>query len=140
MTDPSNALQSFQQIFLAGGMALQPGVLDSDLYLHVDDADGVTRFTYVKLEGKTVTAFVIFAPCAPIEGKPCFAIGYAVPEAYQNQGRAKKAVRAALAEMQRGLGRVWPVFYVEAIVGAENKPSQRVAELAISDLERDKGE
>jgi hypothetical protein len=104
MTDPLNALQSFQQVFLTGGMELQPGALDSDLYLNLDDADGVTRFTYVKLQGKTVTAFVIFGACAPIEGRPCFAIGYAVPEAYRNQGRAKEAVRAALAEMQRSAG------------------------------------
>jgi hypothetical protein len=133
MTDPSHALQSFQQVFLTGGMELRPGVLDSKLYLHVDDADGLTRFTYVRLEGQTITAFVLFTPCAPIEGRPCFAIGYAVPEAYRNQGRAKEAVGAALAEMRRGFGRVWPLFYVEAIVGIDNKPSQRVAEQAISD-------
>jgi hypothetical protein len=36
--------------------------------------------------------------------------------------------------MQHGLGRIGQsVFYVEAIVGADNKPSQPVAEQVISD-------
>lgn len=86
------------------------------------------------MEGKTVTAFVELGLCEPIEGTPCLAIGYAVPEAYRNQGRAKEAIKAALAEMKHGLGRhVNKPLYVEAIVGADNKPSQRVAEQVISD-------
>jgi RimJ/RimL family protein N-acetyltransferase len=83
----------------------------------------------VRLEDTTVTAFVEFASCEAIEGTPCFAIGYAVPEAHRNKGRAKNAIRAAISELQNGLGRIGlSVFYVGAIVGADNKPSQRVAE------------
>jgi hypothetical protein len=130
MTDPSDALRSFQQLFLTNGVKLRPGTLDSKLFLHVDEEDG--RFTYVRLDGQTVTAFVVFALSTPIEGTPCFAIGYAVPEAYRNQGRGKDAVGAALAEMQHGFGRIWPLFYVEAIVGTDNEPSKRIAEKAIS--------
>jgi RimJ/RimL family protein N-acetyltransferase len=129
MTDPLNALQSFQQALL-GGIQLQRGELDKDLYVYVDEPDGQRRFTYVRLEGRTVTAFVIFGVCEPIDDIPCCAIGYAVPEAYRNQGRAKEAVRAALSEI-RHLHR--HPFYVEAIVGADNKPSQRVAEQVISE-------
>jgi hypothetical protein len=134
MTDPSNALQSFQQAVLRGEMQLQRGALDPDLYLYVDNPNGETRFTYVRLEGSTVTALVSFALCDPIEGTPCFGIGYAVPEAYRNQGRAKEAISAGISEMQHGFGRHGrSVFYVEAIVGADNKSSQRVAEQVISD-------
>lgn len=134
MTDPSQALQSFQQALLHGGIQVQPGVLDRNIYVHFDRPNGGSRFTYVRLEGTTVTAFVEFASCEAIEGSPCFGIGYAVPEAFRNQGRAKDAIRAALSEMQQGLGRIGlSVFYVEAIVGADNKPSQRVAEQVVSD-------
>ena len=137
MTDPSNALQSFQQALLNGEIQLKQlkrGVLDKNLYVYADKPNGESRLTYARLEGRTVTAFVVVASCEPIEGKPCFNIGYAVPEAYRNQGRAKEAVRAAIAEMQQGFGRVgYSVIYVEAIVGADNKPSQRVAEQVISD-------
>src|ERR1700739_87985 len=38
-----------------------PGRLDKNLYSFVDEVDGTTRFTLVRLEGKTVTAFVVFA-------------------------------------------------------------------------------
>jgi len=134
MTDPTNALQSFQQALLRGGIQLQPGVLDRDIYVYFDRPKGGSRFTYVRLEDTTVTAFVEFASCEAIEGTPCFAIGYAVREAHRNQGRAKNAIRAAISELQNGLGRIGlSVFYVEAIVGADNKPSQRVAEQVISD-------
>jgi RimJ/RimL family protein N-acetyltransferase len=81
-----------------------------------------------------VTAFVVFALVQPIEGKHCFALGYAVPEAYRNQGRAKEVVTVAIAELQHGLGRAGiSPFYVEAIVGADNMASRRVAEQVISD-------
>jgi hypothetical protein len=134
MTDPSTAMQSFQQELLRHKPKLRRGELDKDLYVYVDAPHGEPRFTYVRLEGKIVTAFVELASVAPIEGTTCVALGYAVPEAYRRQGRAKEAVKAALAEMQNGLSRNGiSVFYVEAIVGADNKASQRVAEQVISD-------
>lgn len=134
MTDPSNALQSFQQALLHGKIQPQPGVLDKNIYVYVDHPNEGTRLTYVRLEGTTVTAFVEFVPCEPIKGTPCFSIGYAVPEVYRNKGRAKDVIKAAVSEMERGLSRIgMSVFYVEAIVGADNKPSQRVAEQVLSD-------
>jgi RimJ/RimL family protein N-acetyltransferase len=131
MIDPSNAPQSFQEELLRVGVGqLQRGVLDRDLYVHFDEPGEGLRVTYVRLDGSTVTAFVEFASCKPIERTPCFAVGYAVPEKYRNQGRAKEALNAALSEMQRGFGRIG-AFYVEAIVGADNKASKRVAEQII---------
>jgi RimJ/RimL family protein N-acetyltransferase len=129
MTDPSTALQLFQEAFLLDEIQVQSGELDKDLYVHADAPGGQARFTYVRLEGKTVTALVIFALCEPVDGTRCCAIGYAVPEAYRNQGRAKEVVGAAISEMQH-IHR--HPFYIEAIVGAENKPSQRVAEQTLS--------
>lgn len=135
MTDPSNSLQSFQQLLLLHGrrkMQLRRGVLDQNLFLHVDSPLGDRRLTYVRLKGKIVTALVMFALSEPIKGATCFGIGYAVPEAYRNQGRAKEVISASISELQHGLGQKLPRFYVEAIVGADNKSSQRVAEQVIS--------
>jgi Acetyltransferase (GNAT) family len=132
MTDPTNALQSFQRLLLTGTIQLEPGRLDKNLYSYVDEVDGTTRFTLVRLEGKTVTAFVVFAQDGAIEGKPCFAIGYAVPEAYRNQGRAREIVKAALAEMQGAFKRLYPEF-CRGGRWADNRPSPRVAEQVISD-------
>jgi len=133
MIDPATTLPSLQQAILAGTIKLRRAVVDPDLFFHVDHPNGEQRLTYVRLEGKTVTACVMFALSPPMNGKPCFGIGYAVPETYRNQGRAKEAVRAAIAEMRHGLGRAGrTVFYVEAIVGSDNASSQRVAAQVIS--------
>jgi hypothetical protein len=96
MTDPFSALQSFQEMLLRGRLQLQRGVLDRDLYLLVDNPNGETSLTYVRLDGNTVTAFVEFVVCHPIAGKPCVNVGYAVPEAHRNQGRATEILRAAI--------------------------------------------
>src|ERR1700690_62325 len=95
MTDPSNALVSFQKAFKLGRIKVRQCALDRSLYVHDDVGEGTPRSTYVTLKGKTVTALVILGLWKPIDGTPCFCIGYAVPEKYRNQGRAKKAVRTA---------------------------------------------
>jgi hypothetical protein len=134
MIDPSNALHSFQKELLNGRIQLQCGTVYPDLYVYHDEPEiGKFRFTYVQLENNTVTAFVILATCAPIERVPCFQIGYAVPKEYRSQGRAKEAVQMAISEMKHGFQKARvATFYIEAIVGADNKPSQRVAEQTIS--------
>jgi len=133
MTDPSHALKSFQEGFLLGEIQLQRGDIDRELFVHRDEPNGTFRFTYVRLQRQTVTAFVEFVICDPIEGALCFNIGYAVPEAYRSQGRAKNAVSAAIAELKQGLARSKiTTFCVEAIVGIDNKASQHVAAETIS--------
>lgn len=58
---------------------------------------------------------------------------HAVPETYRNQGRAKEAIRAAIAEMRHGLGQAGrTILYIEAIVGTHDAPSQCVAAQDIS--------
>lgn len=134
MTDPSDALRSFQQVILTGSMSLQRGALDPNLFVHLDQPNDRARFTYVRLNGTTVMALVIFALTEPMEGLPCFQVGYAVPEAYRNKGYAKSIVQAAMAELKHGLCRSHPnaEFYVEAVVGTDNVASNRVAALTIS--------
>jgi hypothetical protein len=133
MTDPLAALNSFQEVFETEGILLQRGVIDPELYVHVDHPNGSTRFTYVRLDHRTVTALVMFASVSSYEGLPCFQLGYAVPEKFRAQGRAREIVNAAIAELKRGLtaNRV-PAFYVEAVVGTDNEYSMRVATATIS--------
>ena len=69
MTDPLNALQSFQQALLRGEIQPQRGVLDKNIYVYVDQPEGETRFTYVRLEGKTVTAFVSSLRASLLKGR-----------------------------------------------------------------------
>lgn len=128
MTDPSDALPSFQAALASGQMRLQPGALDPDIYLHVDRANGAARFIYFRVENRTITAMAMLVSGPPLDGRPCFHIGWAVPTAYRNHGRAKGAITAAIAELRHGLARTGiTAFYVEAIIGTDNPASQRVA-------------
>ena len=133
MTDPTDGLISFQDALSNGAITLLRGDVDPELFVHMDSPAGNPRFSYVRLDGAEVTAFVTFVPSERFEGAPCFQIGYAVPEKFRNEGRAQEAVQAAIAEMQHGFARTQiATFYVEAIVGADNVASQHVAEKTIS--------
>jgi RimJ/RimL family protein N-acetyltransferase len=129
MTDPMNALLSFQQEFLVLKPKLKPARTDRNLHLYVDTPNGEIRVTFVRLEGKTVTALVSFAEGEPIDGIHCYNIGYAIAEAYRNQGRAKEIVAAAIKELKEN----GEAFYVNAIVAADNVASQRVAAQVVSE-------
>ncbi|MFA8629813.1 GNAT family N-acetyltransferase [Xanthomonas campestris pv. campestris] len=127
MADPSRALASFQEAFAAGGLRLERGRVDPTVYLHVDHLQGQARFTYVHLDGQTVSAFASFVPNGTFEGHPNLAVGYAVSDGYRNQGCAKAILTAGIAEMQNGF-RGHPPFYIEAVVSANNPASQKVAQ------------
>ena len=135
MTDPSAGMKSFQKELRRGRIAIQVARTDPNLFIHLDAPNGPPeiRFTYVRLKGRTVTAMVIFAAQPPEKGRPYFAVGYAVPKRFQKQGRAKEILIAAITDMQTGLARNGvSEFYIEAIVGADNLPSRKIAEQIIS--------
>ncbi|WP_164833195.1 GNAT family N-acetyltransferase [Sinorhizobium meliloti] len=131
MTDPHEALKSLQAAFRNGGIPPRRGELDSEVYVHLDFPTGQQReprFTYFLLQGGVVAASATFVFGEPVEGTPCFQIGYAVDEGHRNRGLAQKLVKAALAELRNGFGRsTMKEFFIEAVVGVENIASQRVA-------------
>jgi len=133
LPDIASALKSLQQALDDGEIQLQPGALDSKLFVHLDKPNGELRLTYLRLEHRKVAAMVQFIRCDPVEGEPCFNVGWAVPEDLRGQGRAGEAFAAAVKELRHGLApRGMAAFWVEGIVGADNKSSQRVAEKVIS--------
>lgn len=136
MVDPSDALTSFQQAIINGRIPhaqLHRGNLDSEILVHLDHPNEKPRFTYVKLKDKTVTALVVVVLVEPLNNTPCFHIGYAVPELYRGQNLAKNLVKAAIAELKSGMARQGvDEFYLEAIVGVDNAPSNNIAKDIIS--------
>ena len=134
MTDPMVALVSFQQALLDGEINLRAGELDPDIFVHADNpTPEVSRITYVRLDGRTVKAFVNVISAGRIEGLPCFQLGVAVPEQYRNKGYAKSTLASAIAEMKNGFARnKIPSFYVEGIVSVDNEPSKRASAATIS--------
>jgi Acetyltransferase (GNAT) domain len=128
VTDPANAMKLFQEALLAGHLPLRQGSVDRSLYLAVDKINDNVRFTYLRLNGKVITAFVSFVTVEPIDDLPCFQVGYAVPEEFRGLGRATDIVRAATTELVQGFGRAGQHdFYIEAVVGTDNPASQKIA-------------
>jgi hypothetical protein len=134
MTDPMDALVSFQQALLDGEINLRRAELDPDLFLFADKPrPGLPRFTYVRLDGKTVKAFVNAMPAPLVDELPCFQLGVAVPVKYRNKGYAKSTLASAIAELKNGFSRAGiRSFYVEGVVGIDNEPSKRASAATIS--------
>ncbi|MCP3397101.1 MULTISPECIES: hypothetical protein [unclassified Bradyrhizobium] len=91
MTDPTDALVSFQQALLAGAREFQRGSLIRSSSF-ISTIRMVARSTYVRLQGRVVTAHLMAVD--PIEGIPCFQIGVAAPEEYRRRGLATDVVPA----------------------------------------------
>lgn len=76
LTDPLNALLSFQRALQNSTVAPRPGELDPAVLVYADQPNGELRLTYVRLEGQKVAALVNLTNAAPIEsGVPCYGIG-----------------------------------------------------------------
>ena len=141
MVDPHAGMISFQSALLSGLIDLRPVPHHSDLFVHLDEPEpGTRRITYVRLtnHGQTVVGFVSFVMNGLIDGSPCFAAGYAVPEDFRRRGHAKRVFKDATQEMVFLAGRNGvKVIYIEAVIDMKNIASQRVAESVLAGAERD---
>lgn len=124
-TDPTHALESFQEALHVGLRAL-PGRVDPTVFFYADNEQSHPRFVYVRLDGRTVKAYVCFVPYERQDESPVFAVGYAVPEAYRGQGLAKDVFAAGIAELRNGFAGHLPLF-IEAITDPSNMASRHVA-------------
>lgn len=135
LVNPADALPSFQKAYEKGELQLQHCEAEKSFFVYADQPNGELRLSYARIEAGQVTALVIYFNVPPINGLPCFQVGWAVPEAFRNQGRARRAVQASLRELDQGFAKrgIIPKFYVEAVVGADNEPSQKVAFATLSE-------
>jgi hypothetical protein len=133
LADPMDALVSLQRE-VRRGMPTHATSQGPEIKVVLDQPNGITRYTYARIEHGRVKAIALFVHHEPIDGIPCFNIGYAVPEAYRRRGWAKQIVEAGIQELSKGLGRHGVnQFYVEAVVGKDNIASLNVANTLISD-------
>ena len=98
----------------------------------MDDANGSPRVTYALVDNGLVKALAIYIFEQRIDGVPCFEVGYAVAESFRRQGIASEVLEKSIAEMRNGFGRYGKAFYIQAVVGASNVPSQKVAARILS--------
>ena len=133
MTDPMDALTSFQQALRDGEIAPQKGELHDDLLVLVDHPQEALRFTYALVKEGHVVAIAIFVLADPIERSPCFNAGYAVDAAQRSQGYGKAVTQKAFDELSNGFRRAKvPHLYVEAIISTSNEHSKKLAHALFS--------
>lgn len=129
--DPLAALQRLQRDLHR--LTLQRSQIDPDLLFLLDQPGGLTRITFMRLQGRTVTAMAMFFATGASEDSLTFHAFFAVPEALRNQGRAKDILSAALRQIEHGFPGVnVKIIRVELIVDAQNLAAQKVAAATIS--------
>lgn len=131
--DMNAALTSFQAAYREGNIRPMRCKLHGNLCVLRDNANGDTRFTFARLDSTgDVHAIVAILPAEPYQGKPCFALAYAVAEQYRGRGLAKEIIEQTIAELRDGFKRQFPKFYIEVVVDKINLGSNRVATQVIS--------
>jgi hypothetical protein len=132
MTNPMDALKSLQ-FELNRGFSLKSCELYPELKMTFDEPNGSHRFTYAKIESGVIKSFTTFIVVEPLEGKPCFSIGYATPKKFQGNGLASEVVEKSIKELKNGFQRNdIKEFYIEAVIAVDNVSSQKVANKTIS--------
>lgn len=133
MTDPMNALRELQKALDNNWVQLTPCDIHKEISVIVDQPNGVVRVTYALVKNGTVRAVSLFALTEPVEGLPCFNVGYAVLEEARGKGIGTEIVRKGIEEIYRGFARNGhKEFYIEAVVGLENHASNSIAKKLIS--------
>jgi hypothetical protein len=133
IVDPMTALVSLDGALREKSVKMQRCELHPELRVMVDYPNGSLRLTYAKLHKSRVQAIVIFIPAEPVDGVPCFGIGYAVAENVRGRGIATQVVPQTIEELRHGFKRNGRLpFYVEAIVAKTNGPSNRLAARLLS--------
>lgn len=93
--NPADALPSFQIALDRGELHLQQCEKDKGLFVHPDQTPHGIRLTYARIENGIATALAIYFHSEPLHGLPCFQVGWAVPEAYRQKGRATATALAS---------------------------------------------
>lgn len=112
---------------------VESGRMFPELTVVFDEPDGYLRISYAFIKGRQVRAYAMFLSTEPMDGVPCFQLGYAVRPEYRGHGLGSEIVRKAIEELYSGLKGSMPAFYIEAVVDRNNFVSQRIAEKHLSE-------
>ncbi|MDB5992677.1 MAG: FR47-like family protein [Herbaspirillum sp.] len=128
MVDLNKTLASFQDALRNGLISPGSCTLHPEIKLLLDDVNGQPRLTYARIDEGEVRAIVIYVVVEPYKGVMCFQVGYAVVEAFRNQGIASEFFKQSLAELRHNSKKHTKSFYLEAVVASDNAASRKVAE------------
>jgi len=129
--DPIAALNMFQREL--GNLTLRRSQTDPKLLFVLDQPNGISRLTFVRMDGHAITAMAVFIASQATEDSITFHAFYVVPEGYRNQGRAKEIVGAALRQIEHGFPGVnVHTISVQVTVDADDTAGRKVAAATIS--------
>lgn len=134
MTDPMNSLRLLQEAIDSQILRFQPCELYPDIAVHYDTPNNIPRFTYVKFKDLIAQSIALFVKIDPIEGIPCFQMGWATIPSMRGSGLATDISTKAVKELKNGLRQNGTTtFYLEAIISNSNSESRSIANKLISD-------
>lgn len=134
MTDPMNSLRLLQDAINGSQVSFQRCEIYPDIAVLHDTPNGTPRFTYAFLNGRKALSVALFVLTEPVQGVPCFQMGWATIESERGKGRATDVVSKGLAELINGMRRNGiEKFYIEAVIGEPNTESLRLASKIFSD-------
>ncbi|OOF88798.1 hypothetical protein BKG94_04270 [Rodentibacter ratti] len=133
MSDPMRALLSLQEELSNNRITLL-NCKNSELHMCFDKPEGIPRFTYVKINRGEIQSFCNFVLSDPIDKTPCFQIGYAVPQKFQNKGFGKEIAKLALIEFLTNMFRASDSksLYIESVISINNLASQKITDYILS--------
>lgn len=133
MTDPMNALVQLQFALENQIVELHPCEVHQDIRVVADRPNGTPRYTYAKVGDGKVQSIALFVLTEPIDGLPCFQMGWATVESMRRGGLATEASTKGIEELRNGLKRHGiQKIYLEAIISGSNLPSNILAKRLLS--------
>lgn len=133
MTDPMNGLLSFQEALRDGTIEPRPCRWNKNLQVLEDNSEGELRITHARIIGGETHGIIIYCLAEAVESVPCFAVGYAVNEGHRNKGVGTSLLQESIEELRGELKSVGMTdFYLEAVIGVENTPSNKIATKVLS--------
>ncbi|CAM4439764.1 GNAT family N-acetyltransferase [Vibrio agarivorans] len=122
------AFTVFQRAINKNLISLTKCELHEDLYMHFDQPESQTRFSYALLaNGGRVKAYCVAVLGQQYEGKLCFDVGVTTFKKFRSQGHGTAVLMKAIDELKNGLSRNGvKEFYIELKVDKGNEVSHKL--------------
>lgn len=122
------AFNEFQRALNHNLISLDKCEVHKDLFMHFDQPQGQTRYTYALMAtGTRIKASCVVMPGDEYKGKICFDVGVATFKKFRKQGHATAVLTKAIDELKNGLNRNGiKEFYIELKVDKDNQASHNL--------------
>ncbi|GIU10812.1 MULTISPECIES: hypothetical protein [unclassified Shewanella] len=128
MTNPMDSLRLLQQAINVRSVSFQNCESYPEVSVLYDTPNDTARFTYALFNGDIAQSIALFVLTEPVEGIPCFQMGWATIENERGKGLATNIVSKGLEELKNGMKRNGiSKFFIEAVISESNSESVKLA-------------